>query len=220
MGLYDDVYAAFERADVRYVVVGGMAVVMSGHVRATVDLDVVVDLDPAAAGRAMQALEGLGLLPRVPIAPRDFADPEVRESWIRDKHMQVLSFFDPDHAAREVDVFVAYPLDFEVLTAGAVPTLVGDRTVPVAVKHHLIEMKRAAGKPRGLDDTVAVSDDPWSRGTFSGTERAQADVVAAMTADERLALLEELLHLAEASGALQLSRQAKQAALDELWASS
>lgn len=38
MGLYDDVYAAFEEADVRYVVVGGMAVVMSGHVRATVDL--------------------------------------------------------------------------------------------------------------------------------------------------------------------------------------
>ena len=28
MGLYDDVYTAFEAADVRYVVVGGMAVVL------------------------------------------------------------------------------------------------------------------------------------------------------------------------------------------------
>ena len=91
MGLYDDVYAAFEEADVRYVVVGGMAVVMSGHVRATVDLDVVVDLDPASAARSMQAL-----------AP------------------------------------------------------VGDRVVPVAAKHHLIEMKRAAGRPRDLDDIAAL----------------------------------------------------------------
>src|SRR5436305_11690823 len=102
MGLYDDVYAAFDAAGVRYVVVGGMAVVMSGHVRATVDLDVVVDLDPAPAGRAMRALEELGLLPRVPIRPQDFADPAVRESWRADKHMQVLSFYDPRHPAREV----------------------------------------------------------------------------------------------------------------------
>jgi hypothetical protein len=156
MGLYDDVYAAFEAADVRYVVVGGMAVVMSGHVRATVDLDVVVDLAPEAAGRAMGALTDLGLLPRVPVASHDFADPAVREGWIRDKHMQVLSFFDPDHPAREVDVFVSYPLDFELLLAGAVPTRVGDVVVPVAAKHHLIEMKRAAGRPRDLDDIEAL----------------------------------------------------------------
>ena len=156
MGLYDDVYAAFEAANVRYVVVGGMAVVLSGHVRATVDLDVVVDLDPDAAARAMQALESLGLRPRVPVAPRDFADPGVRDGWIREKHMQVLSFFDPQHPAREVDVFVAYPLGFELLVAAAVPTRVGARTVPVAAKHHLIEMKRAAGRPRDLDDIDAL----------------------------------------------------------------
>lgn len=156
MGLYDDVYAAFELAGVRYVVVGGMAVVLSGHVRATVDLDVVVDLEPDAAARAMQALGGLGLLPRVPVEPADFAVPAVRERWIRDKHMQVLSFFDPHHPAREVDVFVAYPLDFDLLVAGAVPTQIGDRTVPVASRNHLIEMKRAAGRPRDLDDVEAL----------------------------------------------------------------
>jgi hypothetical protein len=65
-----------------------------------------------------------------------------------------------------------------------------------------------------------VSDDPWSRATFAGTERAQADVVADLTTDERLALLEQLLDIAEASGALQMSREAKQRTLDELWASA
>lgn len=156
MGLYDDVYAAFEAAGVRYVVVGGMAVVLSGHVRATVDLDVVVDLSPAAAGRAVQALEGLGLLPRVPVAARDLADPDVRAGWIRDKHMQVLSFYDPQRVAKEVDVFVAYPMDFELLLAHAVPTPVGDRLLPVAAKEHLIVMKRAAGRPRDLEDVAAL----------------------------------------------------------------
>ena len=101
MGLYDDVYAAFEGAGVRFVVVGGMAVVMSGHVRATVDLDVVVDLEPAAALRTMQALQQLGLQPRVPVSASDFADPAIRETWIRDKHMQDLSFYDPRRLARD-----------------------------------------------------------------------------------------------------------------------
>jgi hypothetical protein len=156
VGLYDDVYAALEDARVRYVVVGGMAVVMSGHVRATVDLDIVVDLEPAAAMRAMDALSDLGLQPRVPIAPHDFAKPDVRESWIRDKHMQVLSFYDPQHPAREVDVFVAYPLDFDMLTAGSRLVAVGDRAVPVARIEHLIEMKQAAGRPRDLEDINAL----------------------------------------------------------------
>jgi len=156
MGLYDDVYAALDAAHVRYVVVGGMAVVLSGHLRTTVDLDLVVDLEPAAAARAMNALAGLGLLPRVPVEPGDFADPHVRERWRTDKHMQVLSFYDPQRPAREVDVFVAYPLDFDALVEEAVPTRVGGRTVPVAAKRHLIAMKQAAGRPQDLEDVRAL----------------------------------------------------------------
>ncbi|MFN2539122.1 MAG: nucleotidyltransferase domain-containing protein [Mycobacteriales bacterium] len=156
MGIYDDVYEAFSAADVRYVVVGGMAVVLSGHVRATVDLDVVIDLDHEPALRAMDALQQLGLLPRVPVAPADFADPEIRRTWIEDKHMQVLSFYDPNNLAREVDVFVSYPLDFELLLQHAVPTQVGEHLVPVAAAEHLIEMKRQAGRAQDLADIEAL----------------------------------------------------------------
>ncbi len=156
VGLYDDVYAAFAEADVPYVIVGGMAVVLSGHVRATVDLDVIVDLNPEPALRAMQALQRLGLLPRVPIDPADFADPTIRDDWIRNKHMQVLSFFDPQHVAREVDVFVAHPIDFDALSAAAVHMDVGGHTVPVASLPHLIDLKRAAGRPRDLEDIKAL----------------------------------------------------------------
>jgi len=211
MGLYDDVYAAFAEADVPYVVVGGMAVVLSGHVRATVDLDIIVDLQPVPALRAMRALQSLGMLPRVPIDPADFADPDVRESWIREKHMQVLSFFDPNNLAREVDVFVAHPINFGVLSGAAVPTQVGKHTVPVASLQHLIELKRAAD--------ATVSGDCWERATFAGTERAQAEIIADLSADERVALLEQLLEIAESSGALQQAREQKQRALDAVWSS-
>lgn len=226
MSLYDDVYGAFVAADVRFVV-GGMAVVLSGHVRATVDLDVVVDLAPEPARRAMTALTELGLRPRVPVAPLDFADPAVRQGWIETKNMQVLSFYDPQHVAREVDVFVAYPIDFERLVAVAVPTQVAKRTVPVASISDLLEMKRAAGRPQDLADIEAlerlgiedrVPDDPWAAATFAGASAAQAGVAANLTPTQRVALLEELLQLAIASGSLQRARRAKQAEIDEVWA--
>lgn len=156
MALYDDVYAALADAGVRYVVVGGMAVVLSGHVRATVDLDVVVDLEPAPARRAVEALAGLGLLPRVPVTATDLADADVRAGWVRDKNMQVLSFYDPDHPVREVDVFVSYPLDFEALCAQAVVVDIAGRKVPVASKEHLVRMKQAAGRPQDLADVAAL----------------------------------------------------------------
>jgi hypothetical protein len=70
--------------------------------------------------------------------------------------MQVLSFYDPQNLAREVDVFVAYPLDFELLVQRAVPTRVGGRTVPVAAVEHLIEMKTQAGRAQDLADIEAL----------------------------------------------------------------
>ncbi|HEX3828848.1 MAG TPA: nucleotidyl transferase AbiEii/AbiGii toxin family protein [Sporichthyaceae bacterium] len=156
MGLYDDVYAALEAADVRFVVVGGMAVVLSGHLRTTVDLDLVVDLAPEPAARAVAALSGLGFAPRVPVRPVDFADPRIRLEWIDTKHMQVLSFRDPQHPAREVDVFVTYPMDFEQLITAAVPTRVGDHSVLVACIEDLVTMKLAAGRPQDLADIDAL----------------------------------------------------------------
>jgi uncharacterized tellurite resistance protein B-like protein len=64
-----------------------------------------------------------------------------------------------------------------------------------------------------------VTAEDWTRTTFAGTEQAQARIVADLTPDARLELLEQLLEIAEASGALQRARDEKQQAIDDLWAS-
>lgn len=61
--------------------------------------------------------------------------------------------------------------------------------------------------------------DGWERATFAGTERAQAEVIASLTPDARVALLEQLIDVAQASGALQLAREQKQRAVDTMWSS-
>jgi len=49
---------------VRYLVVGGLAVVAHGHARFTGDLDLVLDLDPANALRAVETLAALDYRPK------------------------------------------------------------------------------------------------------------------------------------------------------------
>ncbi len=162
MGSYDDVFRALHAAAVRYVVVGGTAVVLQGHARLTVDLDLVLDLSPEPAAAAVRALTGIGLLPRLPVDPQSFADAATRRTWVEQRNLQVFSLFDPDSPRREVDLFATEPLPFEELYADASTFGIAGVPVRVASRRHLIAMKRRAGRPRDLDDVAvleALGDD-------------------------------------------------------------
>lgn len=65
-----------------------------------------------------------------------------------------------------------------------------------------------------------MTAEDWAGTSFAGTEHAQARVAAELTTDARLELLEQLLEVAEASGALRRAREDKQRAIDQLWSPS
>lgn len=156
MGIYDDVHAALVAADVAYVVVGGAAVVLQGHVRSTVDLDLVLGLSTPNVRAAVGALTALGFLPRVPVPAEAFADPEQRERWAQEKNMQVFSLYDPASPLRELDLFVREPVPFTALLRDARVVDVSGTPVRVASVDHLIAMKTAAGRPQDLADIAAL----------------------------------------------------------------
>jgi hypothetical protein len=150
------IFRALDEARVRYVVVGGLAVLLHGHLRFTADVDLAVDLAPDAAARAVAALGSIGLRPRAAVDPAGFADPGIRAAWRAEKGMVVFSMCDPDNPTREVDLFTESPLDFERLWQDAKRVVLGGIPVPVASIEHLCAMKRASGRPKDLDDVRAL----------------------------------------------------------------
>ena len=156
MALFEPIFDALNRAGVRYVVVGGVAVVLHGHPRLTADLDLAVDLSPTAARRAIDALTGLGLRPRAPVEASGFADPDTRARWAAERGMRVFSLQDPDDPLRVVDLFVENPIDFEELWSGSEVVALSGTTARVASIPDLIRLKRLAGRPEDALDVEAL----------------------------------------------------------------
>ena len=156
MALFEPIFETLNASGSRYVVVGGVAVVLHGHARLTADLDVAVDLAPEAARAVIEALLASGLRPRAHVDAADFADSSIRRRWLDEQGMRVFSLWDPDDPLRSVDLFVESPVDFEELYARSNEIDVGGISVRIASIPDLIDMKRRAGRPQDLDDIEAL----------------------------------------------------------------
>lgn len=156
VGEVERLLTALSKAGVRYLVVGGVAVVLHGYLRATADLDLIVDFDQPNVEKAVETLDGLGFQSRAPVPLRAFADPGERQRWASEKNMQVFSLWHSNMPGFEVDLFVSSPLPFDDLFRRAVLAAIGGSNVPVASIDDLIAMKRAVGRPRDQEDIEAL----------------------------------------------------------------
>jgi len=152
MAIFEPVFKALNERGVRYVVVGGLAVVLHGHPRMTVDVDLVIDLDEREAMNAIEGLLAIGLTPRLPVDARQFADRAVREAWVRDRGVQVFSMIDQSNALRVVDLFATHPIPFEGLWSRSEEMSLTGSTIRVASIPDLIAMKRISGRPLDQSD--------------------------------------------------------------------
>ncbi len=152
----EQVLSALNTAGVRYLVVGGVAVVLHGHLRTTADLDLVVSLEPANALRAIEALTGLGYHPRAPVAAERFADAAERATWIAEKGLTVFSLWSDRLASLEVDLFVREPFDFEQAWERRVTVSLDTTTATVVGLQDLLALKREARRPQDLADVEAL----------------------------------------------------------------
>lgn len=145
-------------AGVDYVVVGGVAVVLRGHVRMTVDLDLALDLTTDNLTAALGVLKAQGLVPRLPVAPEQFADPDVRRSWVEQRNLVAFTLHDPSDALREVDLLATTPVPFSTLLTSSDIVDVDGVPVRVASVEHLMAMKRLSGRAQDLADIEALSE--------------------------------------------------------------
>ncbi len=150
MTVLERVCAALREAGVRYAVVGGYAVALHGAVRGTVDIDVALRWSRRDLLTAEAALNGIGLVSRLPVTGNDVYD--FRDEYIANRGLVAWNFHNPDNALEQVDIVITYDLSGKRTRRVDLP----DGPVQVLAIDDLIEMKRVSGRPQDLEDAGAL----------------------------------------------------------------
>ncbi len=151
------VVEALNTAEVRYLIVGGLAVNAHGYVRMTRDLDLVIQLVPDNILRGLKALIGIGYQLAIPAKPEEFADRTTRVRWKNERNMIVLKLWSEEHSRTPIDVFIEEPFNFVTEHERAVWMDLGEgRHAPFVALPALLDMKRAAGRPQDLVDIAEL----------------------------------------------------------------
>jgi predicted nucleotidyltransferase len=145
---FEKVFRKLSEHKVQYIVIGGVAVNLLGHARATHDLDLILVLDPANVRRFADCAKALNLKPRVPVDIEEIADKKKRESWINEKNMKVFTVINPDNDFEIVDIMVIDYLDFEMAYKNRVVVKLKDFEVNVICLEDLIKLKEIAGRDK------------------------------------------------------------------------
>lgn len=160
---------------VDFVVAGGVAAVLYGVERMTLDLDVAVSLDPLNLTRFLSALDRLRLVPRAPIPSDTILDAAQVEDLVREKNALVFTFWNPQKPYRQIDMFLTRENSFDDLVVDAQALTIRGRTIRVASRRKLIEMKSRVRpiREKDLSDIKALNQIDENDSTPDGESRAE-----------------------------------------------
>lgn len=143
---YRDILSLFADEKVEYLIVDAYALAAHGHPRATGDIDLWVNPNPENAGRVYRALTAFGA-PLSNLTESDLSNPDlVLQIGVAPKRIDILTSI-----SGVTDFAGAFGERLEVEFDGIHVHVLGRR--------HLMENKRATGRPQDLVDVERLEDD-------------------------------------------------------------
>ena len=155
MGDYEEILAALVDAGVDFIIGGGVACVLHGVERVTLDVDIAVATDHQNFSKFLDVMQRLGLKPRVPVDPLSLLDEKVLVHIIYEKQALVFSFVDHDRPTRQVDMFLRNDLNHSALANHVEMVEFHGKSLKVVSKYKLLEIKLAIDPPR-LKDQIDI----------------------------------------------------------------
>mgnify|MGYP005843565809 CR=1 FL=1 len=149
---YLDIFTALANHEVRYLLIGGLAMNLHGVPRMTMDVDLVIALDTANLQRMLNAAASLDLQPVLPLSLEDILDPEKRNHWIRDRNMVAFALRSPRLEGPTVDILIDPPLDVARALSRAELQDLGGTKASLASIEDMIALKEKSGRKQDLAD--------------------------------------------------------------------
>jgi hypothetical protein len=149
---FEDIFKAFNKIALDYLLVGGMAVNFHGIPRLTYDIDLMIHLEEKNIKKLITKLKQWGYKPKLPVDPNDLMDKEKRNAWIREKLMKAFNFFNETRPIREVHIVLDSLVFYDELKRRSVTMRLHNVDVPIISIHDLMAMKQKTGRKQDMDD--------------------------------------------------------------------
>ena len=138
--------------DVQFVVCGGVAAVLHGVQRLTLDLDLSLMMSRENLERFLAVMNKEKMVPRAPVPSESILDPAILDAIVKSKGALVFTFVDPENAVKQVDFFLTPDKSYEAISVDTVEVAIEEGYVlQVASVDKLIKMKEAVIPPRAKD---------------------------------------------------------------------
>lgn len=151
-----DLLQTLSGEQVKYVLVGGLAVQLHGFLRSTFDIDLVLSMDDENLSRFIGVAKQYGLIPTIPVPIDELRNVSQIDQWHREKGMLAFALREPQIGGSVVDILVRPEVPFETLMANAIAGELFTRKVWIASIDDLLTMKRIANRPKDQLDIVAL----------------------------------------------------------------
>lgn len=145
MIIYEKILREFQKQDVQYIIVGGIAVNLLGSLRSTADIDIIVEMSNSNLAKIVKILTKYGYRVKQPVDPMGIADTHIRNEWINNKHMKAFNFY-KDKGLKEVDIIIESPVSFNKAIQTVQWIKCDDLYLPVISISNLIKMKKVTGR--------------------------------------------------------------------------
>lgn len=156
MNDYVRIFKAFHKAEVEYIVVGGVAMNLLGYPRFTGDIDVLLALDPENLQRMAKLMKRLGYEQRLPVAVEELGDEKKALRLIKEKNLIAYNFHHDRKPQYGIDVIVGESLKFKKYKKHAHQLAADGIPIPVVSIDDLITMKRKSKRPKDWEDVQAL----------------------------------------------------------------
>ncbi len=149
---YYRIFKGLNAAEIRYIVIGGLAVNFHGIPRMTYDIDILISLDEVNIRKTFDHLSTWGFRLKQPVQPNMISEAEHRERLINEKNLRAITFYHPTNPLAEIDLLIDAPLSFSDVRKNAVIVKIDDTEVPVISISDLILFKNHAGREQDMAD--------------------------------------------------------------------
>ncbi len=148
---YISILSELSRRKIKYVVAGGVACVLHGVERVTMDIDLSLLMTEENLGIFLSVMKELEMIPRAPVPAEFLLSEENRRVMREEKGALVFTFWNPSKPLMVIDVFLSENHDYKELVKDATSVQIENFETKIISIDRLISIKENITPPRNKD---------------------------------------------------------------------